>query len=61
MNPNRASMASSAAVNPDLTSLAETTPARQAAPAWKGLVMVPKFALNPAAWEAANEIAMAVC
>ena len=60
MNPNRPSRASWLAVKPSRTSLADTTPARAASPAWKGLVMVPKFCRSPDAWDAASEMVMAV-
>jgi len=55
--PSGCSSASGDDVNPASASRAEMTPACAARPAWKGFVMVPKLATNPALWEAPSAIA----
>ena len=51
----------SSAVNPCLAIQADSTPVRAAWPAWKGLVMVPKFRTSPLIWEAVRPQAARSC
>jgi hypothetical protein len=58
--PLGCSSASGDAVMPLAASRAASTPFCAARPAWKGLVMLPKFATSPPAMEAAMASAFAV-
>jgi len=56
-SPIALSIASGPAVMPASASWADSIPDFAARPPWKGLVMVPKFAITPPAWDADNAIA----